>query len=161
MALFCCSGSAGSAVLILLLLVPGLGVTVKGATRWLKVPGLGQFQVAEPVKVAMIIFSAALICKYASSLKNMRTFFGVLIPTAVISVMILKISDNMSTAVIVMGISFLMAFMVYPKYYPFVIMAVIGAVFAVGIVYYTVKYGDGESAFRIARIQASGRSLCL
>lgn len=151
---FAVLGLAGSAVLILLLLVPGLGVTVKGATRWLKVPGLGQFQVAEPVKVAMIIFSAALICKYASSLKNMRTFFGVLIPTAVISVMILKISDNMSTAVIVMGISFLMAFMVYPKYYPFVIMAVIGAVFAVGIVYYTVKYGDGESAFRIARIQA-------
>lgn len=151
---FAVLGLAGSAVLILLLLVPGLGVTVKGATRWLKVPGLGQFQVAEPVKVAMIIFSAALICKYASSLNNMRTFFGVLIPTAVISVMILKISDNMSTAVIVMGISFLMAFMVYPKYYPFVIMAAIGAVFAVGVIYYTVKYGDGESAFRIARIQA-------
>ena len=116
--------------------------------------GVGTVSGGEAVKVAMIIFSAALICKYASSLKNMRTFFGVLIPTAVISVMILKISDNMSTAVIVMGISFLMAFMVYPKYYPFVIMAVIGAVFAVGIVYYTVKYGDGESAFRIARIQA-------
>ena len=37
----------GSAVLILLLLVPGLGVNANGATRWLKVPGLGQFRKGE------------------------------------------------------------------------------------------------------------------
>ena len=61
--LFAVRGLIGSAVLILLLLVPGLGVNVKGATRWIQVPGIGQFQVAEPVKVAMIIFSADLICK--------------------------------------------------------------------------------------------------
>ena len=144
----------GSAVLILLLLVPGLGVNANGATRWLKVPGLGQFQVAEPVKVAMIIFSAALICKYSSSLNNLRVFAKVMIPTAVISVMILEISNNMSTAVIVFGISFLMAFMVYPKYYPFVIMGAVGVVFAAGVIYYTLRYADSESAFRIARIQA-------
>ena len=59
---FAVLGLFGSALLILLLMVPGLGVTVKGATRWLRIPGLGQFQVAEPVKVAMIIFSAALMC---------------------------------------------------------------------------------------------------
>ena len=58
---FALVGLAGAVILILLLKVPGLGVTVKGATRWLKVPGVGQFQVAEPVKVAMIIFSAAFI----------------------------------------------------------------------------------------------------
>ena len=151
---FAVIGLIGSAVLILLLLVPGLGVTVKGATRWLLIPGLGQFQVAEPVKVAMIIFSSALICKYAPLLRNLVTFIKVMIPTAVISVMILVISDNMSTAVIVFGISFLMAFMVYPKYYPFVIMAAVGAVFVVGVIYYTMEYADSDSAFRIARIQA-------
>ena len=55
---FAMLGLVGSVILILLLLVPGLGVTVKGATRWIQVPGIGQFQVAEPVKVAMIVFSA-------------------------------------------------------------------------------------------------------
>ena len=59
---FAMLGLIGSALLILLLLVPGLGVKVKGATRWLQIAGI-QFQVAEPVKVAMIVFSAALICK--------------------------------------------------------------------------------------------------
>ena len=151
---FAVLGLIGSAVLILLLLVPGLGVNVKGATRWIQVPGIGQFQVAEPVKVAMIIFSAALICKYASALNNLRIFIKVMIPTAVISVMILIISDNMSTAVIVFGISFLMAFMVYPKYYPFVIMGAIGAVFVGAVIYYSLYHADADSAFRISRIQA-------
>ena len=141
-------------MLILLLLVPGLGVQRKGSDQVAADSGLGQFQVAEPVKVAMIIFSAAFICKFASALNNLLTFIKVMIPTAVISVMILLISDNMSTAVIVFGISFLMAFMVYPKYYPFVIMAAVGAVFVVGVIYYTMEYADSDSAFRIARIQA-------
>ena len=151
---FAVIGLIGSAVLILLLLVPGLGVNVKGATRWLQIPGLGQFQVAEPVKVAMIIFSAALISKYASALKDLKTFMKVLLPTAVISVMILKISENMSTAVIVFGISFLMAFMVYPKYYPFVIMGAIGAIFVGVVIYYSLKHADADTAFRIGRSQA-------
>ena len=40
---FAMLGLVGSVILILLLKVPGLGVTVKGATRWLQIPGLGQF----------------------------------------------------------------------------------------------------------------------
>ncbi|MCI8596833.1 MAG: cell division protein FtsW [Lachnospiraceae bacterium] len=144
----------GSIVLILLLTVPGLGVKVKGATRWLKVPGLGQFQVAEPVKVGMIVFSAALICKYANSLKNLKVFARVMLPTIIVSGLILKISNNMSTAVIVLGISFLMVFMVHPQYYPFVILAGVGALAGAGIIYYTMNFADSDSAFRIARIQA-------
>ncbi len=153
---FAMIGLIGSAILILLLLVPGLGVTVKGATRWIKVPGLGQFQVAEPVKVGMIVFSAALICKYAHSLDSWKILFRVMAPTAVISLMILKISNNMSTAVIVFGISFLMVFMVHPKYYPFLIMGLAVAVVAAGVIYYTLHMPetDSDSPFRIARIVA-------
>jgi cell division protein FtsW len=151
---FAVIGFIGSIVLILLLKVPGLGVTVKGATRWLKVPGIGQFQVAEPVKVAMIIFSSALICKYATSLDNMKVFIKVMLPTVVVSALILKISNNMSTALIVMGISFLMVFMVHPRYYPFVLLALAGCVAVGGVIYYTMHFADSDSAFRIARIQA-------
>ena len=156
MALFCHDRTVGSAVLILLLLVPGLGVTVKGATRWIQVPGIGQFQVAEPVKVAMIVFSAALICKYAHSLGSWKVLLRVMAPTAVISLMILKISNNMSTAVIVFGISFLMVFMVHPKYYPFLLMGLAAAAVAAGVIYYTLHMPetDSDSPFRIARIVA-------
>lgn len=153
---FALVGLAGAVILILLLKVPGLGVTVKGATRWLKVPGVGQFQVAEPVKVAMIIFSVAFICKYAHSLTQWKILLKVMTPTAVVALMILKLSNNMSTAVIVFGISFLMVFMVHPKYYPFLIMGLIVAVIAAGVIYYTLHMPetDEDSPFRIARIVA-------
>ena len=152
---FAMLGLIGSALLILLLLVPGLGVKVKGATRWLQIAGI-QFQVAEPVKVAMIVFSAALICKYANSLSDFKVFLRVMAPVAVISVMILKISNNMSTAAIVLGISFMMVFMVHPRYYPFVILAILGIVLAAGVIYYTINFADpdSESGFRLGRIQA-------
>ena len=52
-------GYAACLVLVLLLETP-LGVTVKGATRWLRI-GPVQFQVAEPVKLIMIVFMAPLI----------------------------------------------------------------------------------------------------
>ena len=150
---FAMLGLIGSALLILLLLVPGLGVKVKGATRWLQIAGI-QFQVAEPVKVAMIVFSAALICKYANSLSDFKVFLRVMAPVAVISVMILKISNNMSTAAIVLGISFMMVFMVHPRYYPFVILAILGIVLAAGVIYYTLNFADpdSESGFRLGRI---------
>lgn len=157
---FAMLGFLASIVLILLLKVPGLGVTVKGATRWIRIPGLGRFQVAEPVKVAMILFSATLIGNYSGRLDNMKNFITVLIPTAVVSVMILKISNNMSTATIVLGISFLMAFMVYPKYWPFVLMGGAGATGVGALIFYLKQklasgdVGSGNGGFRGARILA-------
>lgn len=156
---FAMLGFFASILLILLLLVPGLGVTVKGATRWIRISGLGQFQVAEPVKVAMILFSATYIGKYSGRLKSIKAFIGMMLPTAVISIMILKISNNMSTATIVLGISFLMAFMVYPKYWPFVLMGGAGASGVGALIFYLKKKlaagttGNG-GGFRSVRIMA-------
>ena len=156
---FAILGFFASILLIGLLLVPGLGVTVKGATRWIRIPGLGQFQVAEPVKVAMILFSASYIGKYSGRLKSIKAFIVMMLPTAVISIMILKISNNMSTATIVLGISFLMAFMVYPKYWPFVLLGGAGAGGVGTLLFYLKKKlaagttGNG-GGFRSVRIMA-------
>ena len=152
-------GFLASLVLIALLKVPGVGVTVKGATRWIRVPGLGRFQVAEPIKVAMIVSASSFISKYAGRLTNMKAFIGALIPTAFVSFLILKISNNMSTATIVLGITFLMAFMVYPKYWPFFLMGGAGATGAgVLILFLKQKLASGDigsgGGFRGARILA-------
>ncbi len=50
-------------VLLVMVLIPGLGVTVKGATRWLKIPGLPQFQPSEIAKLAVILFFSARLSK--------------------------------------------------------------------------------------------------
>jgi len=49
---------AGAFVALLLCLVPGIGVTINGSSRWVKLPGLPQFQPSELAKVASVFFLA-------------------------------------------------------------------------------------------------------
>ena len=84
--IFALPGYAVSCILILLLQVPSLGVTVKGATRWLRIGSI-QFQVAEPVKLIMIVFMATLIVGRQRHLKSWKYMIQLVFPSAVISVM--------------------------------------------------------------------------
>lgn len=90
-----------SFLLILLLKTP-LGSESHEATRWLQI-GPINFQVAEPVKLLMILFLAAFIKKYP--VRHLPNILRVGFCSLLISGMIFVISDNMSTAIIIMGIS--------------------------------------------------------
>lgn len=48
-------------VALVLVYVPGIGVSVNGSSRWLGLPGLPRVQPSEFVKVAMIIFIAGMV----------------------------------------------------------------------------------------------------
>lgn len=157
--IFALLGFAGSIVLILLLKT-GLGVTAYGATRWLQIPGLGQFQVAEPIKVAIIIFSAALISKKAGAIQKpgyiepIKAVLTVIAPVALVFGLIWKISNNMSTAVIVLGITCVMIFMVYPRYWPIFLLLIVGGV-GIGIYLYVLQQApEASEGFRSDRILA-------
>ena len=54
-------------VLLALIFVPGLGVTIKGAKRWLNL-GVSTFQSAEAAKLAIIIFTAGFLCTHRTDL---------------------------------------------------------------------------------------------
>lgn len=58
-----------SCIILLLVKVPTLGASVKGATRWVKIGGL-QFQPSEFTKVGLIIFYAGYLCDHKSELNN-------------------------------------------------------------------------------------------
>lgn len=149
-------GYIGCIGLILLLKVPGLGVTVKGATRWLRV-GPVQFQVAEPVKLIMIVFMATLIVAWGRKLKSWASMIQLMIPPAIVAVLIWKISDNMSTATILLGTAVFMMFVVHPEYWKFFVCA-FGVVAVVAAVLMYVEQLDPldleEASFRFARIRA-------
>ncbi|GAB2502376.1 putative lipid II flippase FtsW [Lysobacter humi (ex Lee et al. 2017)] len=53
-----------SVVLLALVLVPGLGVTVKGARRWINL-GVSNFQPVEAVKVMLIVWLAAYLKRFS------------------------------------------------------------------------------------------------
>lgn len=92
-----------SVVLLVLLMVPGLGVTVKGATRWLRVCGVS-FQVSEVVKIALVIFMAHYLDKKREHRKEFTRFFPVpLVVTGIVLILVLRQPD-FGTAVIMAAV---------------------------------------------------------
>lgn len=126
-----------SVVLILLVKTP-LGITSHGATRWISILGFS-LQPAEVAKLAMIIFLACLVCKTGKQIRTMKGFFILLLPPGIIAVMVWKITQNMSSAVIILGIAVLMIFVASPDYKRFIIMAVIAVAGVALIVFVIVK----------------------
>lgn len=141
--------------LVMLLRTP-LGVTVKGATRWLRI-GPVQFQVAEPIKLIMIIFMATLIVARGRKLRSWISMIRMVIPSTIMALLLLVISDNMSTAAILLGTAVFMIYVVHPEQWKFILCA---GVVAVGV-FAVLRYVSGLTPadmmganFRLARIRA-------
>ncbi len=67
----------GAAVLLVMVLIPGLGHVVNGSRRWLRIAGLN-FQVSELARVLVLIFIAAYATRRERELRE--TFGGLLKP---------------------------------------------------------------------------------
>ena len=95
--------------MLILVLVPGVGVKVNGARRWLRVLGLS-FQPAELAKLALVAYLARLL---AGKEERVREFtVGVLPPLVVTGVFFLLIAlqPNYGTAVVVLLTALTMVF---------------------------------------------------
>ncbi len=131
-----------------------LGVSSHGARRWIRIPGIGlNIQPAEMAKLAMILFLATMVCKMGKSVRTMKGFlFMVAIPMP-IALEIYMITDNLSSAIIVLGISVLMVFVASPDYKKFLVMGG-GVLILAALAVYLVVSGSDILAFRGGRIQA-------
>lgn len=96
-------GIVGAIILLVLVFVPGLGVTRNDATRWLNI-GI-RFQPSEIMKVAIIIFLSAKISKYPESIN--RFWKGMLLYLLLLGVIagLLLFEPHMSATVIILIIS--------------------------------------------------------
>lgn len=127
----------GSAVMIPMVLVPGLSYSANGATRWIRVGPL-TVQPAEVAKLGMILFLASLVCRMGRGIRTTKGFFTVLLVPAPICFMIWQITNNLSSAIIVFGIAALMLFVASPDYKKFIIMA-LGGVAMVAVLVFAIK----------------------
>lgn len=141
-----------SMALVPLVLTP-LGVESHGARRWIKLPGIGlNLQPAEVAKLGMILFLATMVCKLGKGIRTMKGFlFMMALPLPVV-LEVYVITKNLSSAIIIMGISVLMVFVASPDYKKFVVMA-LAALAAAALVVYLVASGSDIFAFRGNRIR--------
>ena len=140
-------------VAVLSVLTP-FGVSKYGATRWVAIGPLS-LQPSEIAKVAVIVFMAILICKLGKNVGNPKALTLMIVFPAIISGLVLVFNDNLSTAIIILGISLVMIFVAHPKYRPFVIMAVLVLVAGFAIIKYAASIDISDTAgksFRLKRI---------
>ncbi len=100
-----------------------LGKNVNGASRWIKLPFEQQLQPAEVVKIAIILFIPFLLCQMGREAYSLHGMGRVLGWGGFAAAWVLILTDNLSTAVIVFGITCIMIFVVHPKTAPFVVIA--------------------------------------
>ncbi len=148
---FAVLGYAVSVVLILLVLTP-LGYEANGARRWLRV-GIS-IQPAEIAKLAMILFLASFICKLGKGIRSRKGFLLVLGVPLPICALVWFITENMSSAIIIFGIAFLMLFVASPDYKPFIIIGSLGVTVVAVAVFALTQLDASQLGVRGARILA-------
>jgi len=91
-------------ILLLLVFVPGLGMRINGARRWIRL-GIVGFQSAEAVKLLFIIFLASYLVRQRDNVQ--LRFFGVLKPlgVAVILVGLLLMQPDFGSAVLIIAVT--------------------------------------------------------
>ena len=139
-------------IFMMFLVKTPLGKEVNGAKRWIKLPFEQQLQPAEIAKIAIILFIPALICTMGREIKTLEGIVKVLAWGAFSAAVVFIITENLSTAIIVMGITCIMIFVVHPKTRIFIIIAV--GIILIGIVCARVLGMAMETSgnFRLRRI---------
>ena len=145
-----------SAVLILLI-IP-FGHEAGGATRWLYI-GPISLQVAEVAKVGMILFLASLICTMGKRIRTKKGFWTVLLVPAPIAVMIWQITNNLSSAIIIMGIAVLMLFVSCPDYKRFILLGLATLAGAAAVVFAVVQMAQSQALYAIGSGGVLGKGL--
>lgn len=139
-----------SIVVLLAVLIPGVGLSVNGATRWVKI-GNQSFQPSELTKVCLIIFYAAFLTEYRKQLQD--NMGGILIPLALLVppvLILLLVQNHLSVSIIICLIFFVLIFIGGCKIKHF-LPIIIGIIICV-IGFFGFAQLNGSDSFRLKRL---------
>lgn len=140
-----------AAILMLLVLSP-LGVTVNGAKRWLKL-GI-QFQPSEIAKIAAIVCISYLIVQMGKQIQTLKATIVLLGIGGALGAIAYLATDNLSTGIIICGITWILVAMASPYTKYFVMITAVMFVLLlilVQVMKYSIDTAD-SSSFRIQRV---------
>ena len=94
--------------LLIMVIIPGVGITINNSTRWLGIEGVLTFQPSEIAKLAIIVYFADSISKKKEKMQDFRE--GVL-PYAIILVVfgvLMMLEPHLSGTILIFGIGIMM-----------------------------------------------------
>lgn len=133
----------GSILLLLLVIVPGVGITVNGSTRWIEIAGL-RLQLSEFAKLASVVYLASYVTRQQQTLSNPK--YGWLTPLLLlfISCLLLLLEPDFGSAVVLLITAGGMVFLSGVKFRYFVLLSAVLALAGAALVYF--------SPYRMARV---------
>lgn len=143
---------AAAFILMAMVRFTPLGVRVNGAKRWLKL-GI-QFQPSEIAKIAVIVCLPYMIIKMGRQVQTLKACMILGLAGGVLAGGAYIFTDNLSTAIIIFGITAGLIFVAHPKLKPFLMIGAVGVVLIAGLVLFLYATVDPETNenFRIGRI---------
>ncbi len=138
-------------VLMIMVKITPFGVEVNGAKRWLNFGGL-QFQPSEIAKIAAIVTISFMIVQMGKKAAEIRGIEVLLGAGGALGLVTFVFTDNLSTAIIIWGITCILIFIARPRTKPFIIIFVCLAAVAAAAVLILTAAIDTSSNFRIRRI---------
>lgn len=99
----------GSLGLLVLVLVPGVGVSVNGATRWLGYGSLS-FQPSEMAKLAMVLFAADLLARRGDKVRNWHLGLKPVLVVFLVVAGLVMLQPNLGTTMILAAVVLTLCF---------------------------------------------------
>jgi len=141
--------------ILLLVLIPGIGASANGATRWINL-GFTQFQPSEITKIGMIVFYAGYLSDHKNELRDFKKGFIkpllFLLPPVLIA---LFIQNHLSVGLVMGSITVVMMIMAGCRISHFIITGLVVGGLGGGLLgIYLAMKGEsaGDASFRLDRI---------
>lgn len=140
------------AMVMMVLVKTPLGIEIYGARRWIQLPGNLTLQPSEITKIAVILFISYELCRMGKKVSTRDGIIRILAFGAIAAGGVMFLTENLSTAIIVMAITCILFFVAHPKTKPFI--ALLGAVTTVTVVGVSVLAATITTSdnFRLRRI---------
>ena len=135
----------------MLLVKTGLGTGSHGATRWVQI-GPISFQPSEIAKLAVIICLSSAIVVMGKKIVTSKAVLVLLGLGLLQFFFAWKVTDNLSTGIIIAAITVGLIFVAHPKTRPFVVAFLVLAAIVALVVFYLSRTMETSNNFRLRRI---------